>query len=67
MLLEQEREMGWTAVFVKPFHPKECFAVNFFGHTESTANLFGLKPIVKTIGESRQGSLLTKGKDRLPL
>ena len=32
----------------KPFHPKERFAVNFFGHTESIANLPGLKPIGKT-------------------
>ena len=25
----------------KPFHPKECSAVNFFGHIESIANLPG--------------------------
>ena len=25
----------------KPFHPKEHFAVNFFGHIESIANLPG--------------------------
>ena len=35
--------------FVRPFHPKERFVVNFFGHTESIANLPRLKRSSKTL------------------
>ena len=45
--------------FVRPFHPKECFAVNFFGHTESIANLPRLKPISKTTLLSEAGVMST--------